>query len=67
MFQWKNEDIENAYHTIRKSLENYDAELVKKKEIVIITKTDLIDSESLKKNNQENFKGKYGNFIRDRL
>ncbi|MEK7150102.1 MAG: Obg family GTPase CgtA [Patescibacteria group bacterium] len=45
----ENEDIENAYHTIRKELENYDAELVKKKEIVIITKTDLIDSESLKK------------------
>ena len=54
----ENEDIENTYHTIRKELENYDAELVKKKEIVIITKTDLIDSESLKKNKQENFKGK---------
>lgn len=45
----ENEDIENAYHTIRKELENYDAELVKKKEIVILTKTDLTDSESIKK------------------
>ena len=45
----ENEDIGLAYHTIRKELENYDAELVKKKEIVILTKTDLADLESVKK------------------
>lgn len=45
----ENENIENAYKSIRKELENYDAELVKKKEIVILTKTDLTDTESLKK------------------
>lgn len=45
----ESENIENDYHTIRKELENYDAELVKKKEIVILTKTDLTDLESVKK------------------
>lgn len=45
----ESENIENDYQTIRKELENYDAELLKKKEIVILTKTDLIDLESLKK------------------
>lgn len=45
----ENEDIGYAYHTIRKELENYDSDLVKKKEIIILTKTDLADSESLKK------------------
>ena len=44
-----NEDIESSYGVIRKELGNYNAELAEKKEIVIITKTDLIDSESLKK------------------
>lgn len=42
------EDIERDYKTIRKELENYDAELIGKKEIIILTKTDLADSESLK-------------------
>lgn len=45
----ENENIENAYKSIRKELENYDAELVKKKEIVIFTKTDLADSDSINK------------------
>lgn len=45
----ESENIENDYHTIRKELENYDAELVKKREIVILTKTDLTDPESVKK------------------
>lgn len=45
----ENESIENAYKSIRKELENYDAELVKKKEIVIFTKTDLADSDFINK------------------
>ena len=45
----ENEDIENAYHTIREELKSYDAELVKKKEIVILTKIDLADSKSIDK------------------
>ena len=45
----ENENIENDYHTIRKELENYDAELAKKKEVVVLTKTDLADSKSIDK------------------
>ena len=45
----ESENIENDYQTIRNELENYDAELLGKKEIVILTKTDLTDPESLKK------------------
>lgn len=45
----ESENIENAYQSIRKELGNYDAELVKKKEIVILTKTDLADNESMSK------------------
>ena len=45
----ESENIENDYKTIRKELDNYDAELSKKKEIVILTKTDLTDSKSIDK------------------
>ena len=45
----ENEDIERAYHTIREELKSYDAELSKKKEIIILTKTDLTDSKSIDK------------------
>src|SRR3989338_8301019 len=45
----ESENIENDYETIRKELGNYNVELLKKKEIVIITKTDLADSKSLEK------------------
>lgn len=38
----ENEDIEGAYKTIRKELEQFDKELLNKKEIVVLTKTDLI-------------------------
>jgi len=43
------EDILGAYNTIRKELEMYDKDLVKKKEVVILTKTDLISDEDTKK------------------
>ena len=45
----ENEDIRHSYNTIRKELENYDADLVNKKEIVILTKTDLVDSKFIDK------------------
>lgn len=49
----ESEDIERDYKTIRKELENYDAELIEKKEIVILTKTDLSDSKSINKTIKE--------------
>ncbi|NOY35706.1 MAG: GTPase ObgE [bacterium] len=39
----ENEDPTAAYKTIRKELERFDGELEKKKEIVVLTKTDLLN------------------------
>ena len=44
----ENEDITLAYKTIRKELEAYSAELASKKEIIVLTKTDLVDADILK-------------------
>ncbi len=44
----ENEDIATAYKTIRGELENYSEELGKKKEIILLTKTDLVDEKTLK-------------------
>ena len=43
----ENEDVLDAYNTIRKELINYDEKLAEKKELVILTKSDLVDSKSL--------------------
>lgn len=39
----ENDDPMETYKAVRKELEQYDPELVQKKEIVLLTKTDLID------------------------
>jgi len=39
----ENEDPHEAYEAVREELKRYDPELLKKKEIVVLTKTDLID------------------------
>jgi GTP-binding protein len=44
----ENEDITAAYKTIRHELEAYSEALASKREILILTKTDLIDDETLK-------------------
>ncbi len=43
----ENEDILEAYNTIRKELESYNPELAEKKEVIILTKTDLVDEKTL--------------------
>ena len=43
----ENEDINLAYQTIRKELEAYSTELASKREIVVLTKTDLVDVDTL--------------------
>lgn len=43
------EDIAQTYQTVRKELEEYSEILANKKEIILLTKTDLITSEELKK------------------
>ncbi|MDD5152680.1 MAG: GTPase ObgE [Candidatus Pacebacteria bacterium] len=58
----ENEDVIGAYKTIRKELSDYDDELTKKHEIVILTKTDMVTPshvkatiEKMKKVNKEVF------------
>lgn len=43
----ENEDVMGAYRTIRSELEAYDSELAKKDEIIVLTKTDLVDEKTL--------------------
>ena len=45
----ENEDLVKAYKVIRKELEDYSPELAEKDEVVILTKTDLIDEKALAK------------------
>lgn len=49
----ENEDIKSAYKTIRGELEAYSEELTTKKEIIVLTKTDLIDEKTLAKKIKE--------------
>ncbi|HVU06317.1 MAG TPA: GTPase ObgE [Candidatus Paceibacterota bacterium] len=49
----ENEDIAAAYKTIRAELENYSDELAKKREIILLTKTDLVDEAALSKKVKE--------------
>ncbi len=43
----ENEDMENSYKIVRKELESYDKEMLLKKEILVITKSDLISKEKI--------------------
>ena len=43
----ENEDVVKAYKVIRKELKDYSEELAEKKEVIILTKTDLIDGKKL--------------------
>ena len=44
----ENEDVEAAYRVIRGELEKYGEGLTDKKEVIILTKTDLVDSDTIK-------------------
>ena len=43
------ENIENTYQQVKKELRNYSKEILKKKEIIVLNKTDLLDEEEIKK------------------
>ena len=49
----ENEDLSVAYKTVRKELETYSKDLAVKEEIVILTKTDVVTPEVLKKKIKE--------------
>ncbi len=43
------EDFDLAYKTVRKELEKFDKDLAEKEEIILITKTDMVDEKALAK------------------
>ncbi|MFA5934653.1 MAG: GTPase ObgE [Candidatus Paceibacterota bacterium] len=43
----ENEDVVKAYKVIRKELKDYSEELAEKKEVIILTKTDLVDEKKV--------------------
>lgn len=43
-------DLRKDYQTIRKELEVYNTDLLNKKELLVLTKTDLVDEKTLQKN-----------------
>ncbi len=49
MISFENEDMKKAYENIHKELENYDADLAKKDEVIILTKTDVTTPEEVAK------------------
>ena len=40
-----NNDLEKAYHQVKNELKNYSPDLLKKKELIVLNKIDLIDDE----------------------
>jgi GTPase len=49
LVSFENEDMMQMYKNIRKELENYDPELAKKDEVIILTKTDMSDEKTIAK------------------
>ena len=49
MIDITNEDLKKSYKQIKNELKNYSAKLIKKKELVVLNKTDLIDENKVKK------------------
>lgn len=47
------EDVLLAYKTVRKEIERYDSTLLQKKEIVVLTKTDLVDEAKVKESKEQ--------------
>lgn len=45
----ENKDLVKTYKTIRKELKEFDEELLNKKEIIVLTKTDLFDKKEIEK------------------
>ena len=48
MIDITNEDLKKSYKQIKNELKNYSSKLAKKKEIIVLNKTDLIDNEEVK-------------------
>ena len=48
MIDITNDDIRNSYKKVKNELKNYSSKLSKKRELIILNKTDLIDKQELK-------------------
>ena len=48
MIDITNEDLKKSYKQIKNELKNYSSKLAKKKELIVLNKTDLIDNEEVK-------------------
>ena len=44
-----NEDLENTYQQVKNELGSYSKDLLKKKELIVLNKTDLLEEEEVKK------------------
>ena len=53
-----NEDLIKSYYQVKKELENYSSELIKKKELIVFNKIDLVDEDILKEKLEEFSKNK---------
>ena len=48
MIDITNQDLKKSYGQIKKELKNYSTKLSKKKELVVLNKTDLVDEKKVK-------------------
>ena len=44
-----NDDLKKSYNQVKKELRNYSKDLIKKKELIVLNKIDLLDKDIVKK------------------
>ncbi len=49
MIDITNNDLKKSYNQVKNELKNYSSKLSKKKELIVLNKTDLIDKDKVKK------------------
>ena len=49
MIDITNNDIKKSYNQVKKELKSYSSKLAKKRELIVLNKTDLVDDKEMKK------------------
>ena len=49
MIDITNDDIKKSYNQVKKELKSYSSKLAKKRELIVLNKSDLIDDKEMKK------------------
>ena len=49
MIDITNDDIKKSYNQVKKELKSYSSKLAKKRELIVLNKSDLIDNKEMKK------------------